>query len=74
MSEFDLQDQEVISVVHNNPRRAGVLREVGVIVPKKRAEDFASFEASRKRDWIANAVLAVAAVLVFIAGTVAVLA
>lgn len=49
MSEFDKQDQDVFQIVHDNPRRRGVIRDVGYIVNQDVAEQFAAYEASRKR-------------------------
>ena len=33
MSEFEKQNAEVFAMVHDNPRRSGVLTEIGYIVP-----------------------------------------
>lgn len=69
MSEFDRENEDVFQIVHDNPRRRGVIRDVGIIVNRDTAERFAAYEAARKRrggDWqnIGFLVLATLAVIV----------
>lgn len=66
MSEFDRQNEDVFQIVHDNPRRRGVIRTVGYIVSREQAERFAAFEAAQKRGdrhGLIMMVLAVIAVL-----------
>jgi len=50
MSEFDRENEEVFSMVHNNPYRAGVKRMVGYIIPAEQAQRLAVMEACESRD------------------------
>lgn len=74
MSEFDRENEDVFAIVRDNPRRRGVTREVGVIVPVADAKCFAEYQAGRKRgvDW-QDAAFMVIAVLAVIGMTVAAL-
>jgi len=45
MSENEKLDQELFRMVHNNPRRQGVTRTVGIIVPEEDARCFAAYKA-----------------------------
>lgn len=49
MSEFDRENEDVFQIVHDNPRRRGVIRDVGYIVNRDAAERFAAYEAAQKR-------------------------
>lgn len=75
MSEFDMQNQDVFQIVHDNPRRRGVIRDIGVIVPNEQAQRFAVYEASQSRggDWKSMAAM-VAALFVTVTAAVLVLA
>ena len=74
MSEFDKQDAEVIGMVNANPRRRGVIRDVGYIVTREQAEQMAVAMAARKRSsWKDTVAMAIAA-LVVVLTTVAALA
>ncbi|MGM9627285.1 MAG: hypothetical protein ACI3V4_04230 [Faecousia sp.] len=69
MSEFDRENEDVFQIVHDNPRRRGVIRDVGYIVNRDVAERFAAYEAAQKRrggDWVGPVVM--------ILGTIAVIA
>lgn len=76
MSEYENQDIELINMVHNNPRRQGVIRDAGILVSRDAAKRFAVWEASQKRrakaDWQAAAALVIAVIAV-IGTTVAVI-
>ena len=75
MSEFDQQDEEVFSIVHGNPRRRGVTRSVGVIVPYEQAVRFAACEAAQKRggSWVGGACILIPALAVIAATAAALL-
>lgn len=73
MSEFDRENQEVFSMVHNNPRRSEILRDVGVIVPMQKARDFAAYEAASKNDGIGFIIGACAAIALVLAAVVLVM-
>lgn len=69
MSDFDKENEDVFLIVHDNPRRRGVIQDVGIIVNRDAAERFAAYEAAQKRrdgDWrsVGFMILAAAAVIV----------
>lgn len=72
MSEFEKQNAEVFAMVHDNPRRSGVLTEIGYIVPMKQAQSYAAYEAAqaRKGGGIGSLILAAAGLLVTVTVTV----
>lgn len=72
MSEFDRQDQECFTMVHGNPRRRGVIRTVGYIVPEQEARQLAYTQARSQRSsgWAGLVMMAVVTLAV-IAVTVA---
>jgi len=74
MSEFDRENEDVFAIVRDNPRRRGVLREVGIIVPMEEARCYAAYQAGRKSggQW-QGAAFMVIAVLAVIGMTVAAL-
>lgn len=74
MSEFDRENEDVFAIVHDNPRRRGVVREVGIIVPVEEARRYAAYQAGRKSggQW-QGAAFMVIAVLAVIGMTVAAL-
>lgn len=74
MSEFDRENEDVFAIVRDNPRRRGVVREVGIIVPAEEARRYAVYQASRKSggQW-QGAAFAGLAVLAVIGMTVAAL-
>ncbi len=45
MNENEKLDQELFRMVHNNPRRQGITRTVGIIVPEEDARCFAAYKA-----------------------------
>lgn len=49
MSEFDRQNEDVFQIVHDNPRRRGVIRDVGYIINQEQAQRFSAYEAAQKR-------------------------
>ena len=49
MSEFERENEEVFQIVRDNPRRRGVIRDVGYIVSRDAAERFTAYEAAQKR-------------------------
>lgn len=49
MSEFERENEDVFQIVRDNPRRRGVIRDVGYIVNRDAAERFAAYEAAQKR-------------------------
>lgn len=69
MSEFDRMDQDCIDMVHNNPRRRGVIRDAMILVPKKDAERFCAWEARGRSSgsWRDAAYLTVAALSILLA-------
>lgn len=76
MSEFDKENEDVFQIVHDNPRRRGVIQDVGIIVNRDAAERFAAYEAAQKRlggDWRSIRFLVLATLAVIVA-TVAALA
>lgn len=69
MSEKELDNVEAFfPIVHNNPRRRGVIREAGILVSRDAACRFLAWEASQKRrpkaDWQAAAALVIAVIAV----------
>lgn len=75
MSEFDKENEDVFQIVHNNPRRRGVIQDAGYIVNRDVAERFAAYEAAQKRqnsDW-RGPVMLIIATLMIIGLTVALL-
>ena len=72
MSEFEKQNAEVFAMVHDNPRRSGVLTEIGYIVPMKQAQRYAAYEAAQARNGsgISSLILASAGLLVTVTITV----
>lgn len=76
MSEFEKQNAEVFAIVHDNPRRSGVLTEIGYIVPMKQAQSYAAYEAAQARNGrgIGSLILAAVGLLVTVTVTVLVLA
>lgn len=80
MSEFDIeverQNWEVFSIVHNNPRRRGVIRDIGVIVTNDQAQRFAAYEASQSRagGGIGSLILVALALLAMVTAVVVALA
>lgn len=72
MSEFEKQNAEVFAMVRDNPRRSGVLTEIGYIVPMKQAQSYAAYEAAQARNGrgIGSLILAAAGLLVTVAVTV----
>lgn len=75
MSEFEKQNAEVFAMVHDNPRRSGVLTEIGYIVPMKQAQSYAAYEAAQARNGsgIGSLILAAAGLLAVVTVTVLVL-
>ena len=49
MSDFDRENEDVFQIVHDNPRRRGVTRNVGYIINTEQAQRFAVYEAEKKR-------------------------
>ena len=49
MSEFERENEEVFHIVRANPRRRGVIRDVGYIINQEQAQRFAAYEAAHKR-------------------------
>lgn len=49
MSEFDRENEDVFQIVHDNPRRRGVIRDVGYIINQEQAKRFSAYEASQNR-------------------------
>ena len=49
MSEFDRENEDVFQIVHGNPRRRGVIRDVGYIINQEQAQRFSAYEAAQKR-------------------------
>lgn len=74
MSEFEKQNAEVFAIVHDNPRRSGVLTEIGYIVPMKQAQSYAAYEAAQARNGRGIGSLILAAVGLLAVVTVTVLA
>ena len=74
MSEFDRENAEVFAMVHDNPRRSGVLTDIGVIVPMKAAQSYAAYEAAQARNGSGIGSLILAAVGLLVTVTVTVLA
>ena len=76
MSEFEKQNAGVFAMVHDNPRRSGVLTEIGYIVPMKQAQSYVAYEAAqaRKGGGIGSLILAAAGLLVTVTVTVLALA
>lgn len=76
MSEFEKQNAEVFAIVHDNPRRSGVLTEIGYIVPMKQAQSYAAYEAAQARNGsgIGSLILVAVGLLVTVTVTVLVLA
>ena len=74
MSEFEKQNAEVFAMVHNNPRRRGIIRAVGYIVPMKQAQSYAAYEAAQARNGRGIGSLILAAVGLLVTVTVTVLA
>lgn len=76
MSEFEKQNAEVFAMVHDNPRRSGVLTDIGYIVPMKQAQSYAAYEAAQARNGrgIVSLILAAAGLLVTVTVTVLALA
>lgn len=73
MSEFDRQNEDVFQIVHNNPRRRGVSRTIGYIVPQEQAEQFAAFEAIQQRSVRYGHITMFMALIVVIGVTIAAL-
>ena len=75
MSEFERENEEVFQIVHGNPRRRGVIRDVGYIINGEQAQRFAAYEAANKRGgmWFKDIALMCLAVLAVICITVATL-
>ena len=74
MSEFEKQNAEVFAIVHDNPRRSGVLTEIGYIVPMKQAQSYAAYEAAQARNGSGIGSLILAALGLLAVVTVTVLA
>lgn len=74
MSEFEKQNAEVFAMVHDNPRRSGVLTDIGYIVPMKQAQSYAAYEAAQARNGSGIGSLILAAVGLLAVVTVTVLA
>ena len=76
MNEFEKQNAEVFAMVHGNPRRSGVLTDIGVIVPMKQAQSYAAYEAAQARNGsgIGSLILAAIGLLAVVAVTVLALA
>lgn len=76
MSEFEKQNAEVFAMVHDNPRRSGVLTEIDYIVPMKQAQSYAAYEAAQARNGsgIGSLILAAIGLLAVVAVTVLALA
>ena len=49
MSEFERENEQVFQIVRDNPRRRGVIREVGYIIDQEQARRLAAYEAAQKR-------------------------
>lgn len=49
MSKFDRENEDVFQIVRNNPRRRGVIQDLGCVVPVDQVIEFAQFRASRKK-------------------------
>ena len=49
MNQFDMENEQVFQIVHDNPRRRGVIRDVGYIISTEQAKRFAAYEAAQKR-------------------------
>lgn len=70
MSDFDRENEEVFTIVHNNPYRTGVKQTVGYIVPAEQAERLAAQEAVEKKSdvggliWLCLVALAITAAFV----------
>lgn len=76
MNQFDMENEQVFQIVHDNPRRRGVIRDVGYIINGEQAQRFAAYEAAKKRGgmWFKDIALMCLAVLAVICITVASLA
>lgn len=76
MNQFDVENEQAFQIVHNNPRRRGVIRDVGYIINTEQAQRFAAYEASQKRGGIVfrDVALMCLAVLAVICITVAAMA
>lgn len=48
MSEFDREDQDVISLVRENRRRSGITTHVGYLVTDDQMENFARDKAGKR--------------------------
>lgn len=76
MSEFERENEQVFQIVRDNPRRLGVIRDVGYIVSRDVAERFAAYEAAQKRRggiWFKYIALMCLVALAIICITIAVL-
>ena len=49
MNQFDMENEQVFQIVHDNPRRLGVIRDVGYIINQEQAQRFSAYEAAQKR-------------------------
>ena len=74
MSEFDRENEDVFQIVHDNPRRRGIIRDVGYIVPMKQAQSYAAYEAAQARNGRGIGSLILAAIGLLAVVTVTVLA
>lgn len=67
MNQFDMENEQAFQIVHNNPRRRGVIRDVGYIINTEQAQRFAAYEASQKRqdsDWRGPVMLIIATLMI----------
>lgn len=76
MSQFDRENNEVISLVNENHRRSNITQAVGVIVPMEEAEKIAvqNARASSNTGSIVSVILTMAAMFIVTSVVVFVLA